>query len=211
MKVKKETNGSFTVEVSDATEVKIKTIEIRGAKLKDDFCNYTYELKTGPTAGDACNRSGASIVHDDLKTAFRKLSPHLAVICEEVDSHKISDISDYELLDPTEDWRANSIEKKVLQFFVTGFTLDGTGENEGVTLFGFKRLSTGDDLTLKTYKIKWSGVYDFIDDLRSVVDGIIHEVEEYMNGKAAPKMVQQDLFEEETDKVKEETSVSTNS
>jgi hypothetical protein len=179
-----------------AVEEVVKTIEIRGARLKDDFCSYTYELKTGPTAGDVCSRSGASIVHEDLKSAFSKLKPHLAVICEEIDNNKIHDIADYQSLDLMGDYKNNSIEKKVIQFFVTAITLDGTGENESISLSGVKRLSTGDDLQLKTPKIKWAGVYPFVDDLRSVVDEIIREVEEYMNGKAAPKMVQQDLFEE---------------
>lgn len=174
-----------------------KTIEITGANIKDSFCNYTYELKTGPTAGDSCKRSGASIIHEDLQTSFNKLKPHLAVICEEIDGKKISDISEYESLDLLEDYKVNSIEKKVLQFFVTGFSIEGTGENESVSLVGIKRLSTGDDLQLKTPKIKWSGVYEFVDELRASVDEIIVEVENYMNGKSAPKMVQQDLFEEE--------------
>jgi hypothetical protein len=179
-----------------AEEAVVKTIEIRSAKIKDDFCSYSYELMTGPTSGDVCNRSGASIVHDDLKASFNTLKPHLAVICEEIDGKKISDISDYESLDPLEDYKVNSIEKKVLQFFVTGISIEGTGENESVLLSGIKRLSTGDDLQLKTPKIKWAGVYQFVDELRASVDKIKHEVEEYMNGKAAPKMVQQDMFEE---------------
>lgn len=189
--------GSKKKAAEEVVDEVVKTIEIRGAKIKDDFCNYTYELKTGPTAGDALNRSGASIIHEDLKAAFKKLNPHLAVICEEVDSNKINDIADYEALDLMGDYRANSIEKKMLSFFVTQFLIEGSGKNESVTLIGFKRLSTGDDLQLKTPKIKWAGVYQFVDELRATIDVCIAEVEEYMNGKTAPKMVQQAMeFEE---------------
>jgi hypothetical protein len=111
--MKKKTIEVNLNEVSSVVETILeKTIEIRGAKVKDGFCSYSYELKTGPTAGDSCNRSGASIIHDDLKIAFSKLDPHLAVICEEIDGNKISDIADYELLDPIGDYKNNSIEKK---------------------------------------------------------------------------------------------------
>jgi hypothetical protein len=184
----------------------IKPIVIRGANIKDSFCNYIYELTSGPTYGDGIRRSGASIIHDDLQHSMNRLRPHLAVICEQIDDSRIKDIADLEELDPTEDYKTNSIEKKVLMFFVTGFTLEGSGENESVSLTGFRRLTTGEDLPLKSPKTKWAGVYQFVDELRSAVDLIIHEVEEYMNGKAAPKMVQQDLgFEVGVeDKVSEE-------
>jgi hypothetical protein len=181
------------IEELSSPESLIKPIVIRGANIKDSFCNYIYELTSGPTYGDGIKRSGASVIHNDLHLAMDRLKPHLAVTCEQVDDTKIKDIEDLESLDPTDDYKTNSIEKKVLMFFVTGFTLEGSGENESVTLIGFRRLTTSDDLALKSPKIKWAGVYQFIDELRATVDLIIHEVEEYMNGKAAPKMVQQDL------------------
>jgi hypothetical protein len=187
-----------TIDNSISTEPLIKPIVIRGANIKDSFCNYIYELTSGPTYGDGIKRSGASIIHNDLQLAMDRLKPHLAVICEQIDDTKIKDIEDLENLDPVGDYKTNSIEKKVFMFFVTGFTLEGSGENESVSLTGFRRLSTGDDLALKSPKTKWAGVYPFVDELRATVDLIIHEVEEYMNGKAAPKMVQQDLeFETE--------------
>lgn len=198
--------------------------EIRGATLKDDFCNYTYELKNGPTAGDSVKRSGASIVHDDLKVVFAKLKPHLAVICEEIEHTKINDIAEYEQLvadkelfeiqkrkgelsdeaiELQEKKKQTGTEKKVLQFFVTSFSLDGAGENESIRLIGIKRLSTGEDLELKTPKIKWEGAYQFRDELRVVVGDIIHEVEEYMGGKAAPKFVQAEMEFDEVNQTEE--------
>lgn len=181
------------IDDSPSTEALIKPIVIRGANIKDSFCNYIYELTSGPTYGDGIRRSGASVIHNDLQLAMDRLKPHLAVICEQVEDSKIKDIEDLENLDLIGDYKTNSIEKKILMFFVTGFTLEGSGENESVTLTGFRRLSTGEDLPLKSPKTKWAGVYQFIDELRATVDFIIHEVEEYMNGKAAPKMVQQNL------------------
>jgi hypothetical protein len=195
MSNKKSAAVAEPIEETSSTEIAslIKPIVIRGASIKDSFCNYIYELTSGPTYGDGIRRSGASVIHNDLQLAMDRLKPHLAVICEQIDDSKIKDIEDLESLDPTGDYKTNSIEKRILMFFVTGFTLEGSGENESVTLSGFRRLSTGEDLPLKSPKTKWAGVYQFIDELRATVDLIIHEVEEYMDGKCAPKMVQQEM------------------
>lgn len=169
-----------------------KSLEIKGAKVKDDFCNYTYELTRGVTAGDSISRNGASVIHDDMKAAFKKLNVHLAVICEEVDTKLIRDVDDIEEYDDAVH-KANSIEAKASKFRVSAFRLDGTGENESVLLIGTKKLSTGDDVELKTPKVKWEGEYSFINELRVAVDDAKFEVEEYMNGKTAPRLVQQEM------------------
>jgi hypothetical protein len=193
----KKLNGNGHHDTKDEDGATIKAIEIKSARLKEGFCNYSYEMMTGPTAGDSVNRSGASIIHDDMRVAFAKLKPHLAMICEEVDAAKITDISDYESLDVLEDYKKNSIEAKVVQFTVTGIQLEGSGENESVQLTGVKRLSTLEDLHLKTPRVKWEGAYPFVHELRAIIDELKSEVEQYMNGKAAPVMVQQDLFVED--------------
>jgi hypothetical protein len=171
-------------------------IEIKAAKLKDDFCNYSYELTEGVTAGDICNRSGASIVHDDMKLAFKKLNVHLAVICEEISSNDIDIDNLPDIADDTLKGKEKTLARRIDSFAVSAFKIDGTGENEGVTLIGTKRLSTGDYLKLEAPKVKWSESYDFINELMADVSECKNEVEAYMNGKTAPKMVQQELFED---------------
>ncbi len=169
-----------------------KTINITSASLKDLFCNYTYEFTKGIGAGDNVNRKGAAIIHDDLKAVFKKFHPHLAVICEEIDKDDISDIEDIEDFDD-EKHKEGSLEHRVSHFSVSAVILDGTGENESVRIIGSKRLSTGDYVELKSPKTLFSGGYQFVDELRVAVDDLLNEVEEYMNGKAAPKMVQGEL------------------
>lgn len=181
-----------------------KPIDIKAAVLKDDFCNYRYELKTGPTAGDSLNRDGASIVHNDMKTQFKKLNVHLAVICEEIDHDDITDVEHFENLDFAEDHVPNSTQDRVAHFTVSSFKVEGNGENESVVLIGRKRLSTGDFVSLKSPKITWEGQYAFINELRVAVDDLKLEVEAYMNGKAAPKLVQQEMPFGEEDKNEEE-------
>ncbi|HEX7906254.1 MAG TPA: hypothetical protein VF487_20410 [Chitinophagaceae bacterium] len=179
-------------------EVKLETpaIEIKAAKLKDDFCNYSYELTEGVTAGDVCNRSGASIVHDDMKLSFKNLNVHLAVICEEISPNEIDIDNLPDINNETLKGKEKQLAKRIDSFAVSAFKIDGTGENEGVVLIGTKKLSSGDYLKLEAPKVKWSENYDFIQELMADVSECKNEVEEYMNGKTAPKMVQQDLFDD---------------
>lgn len=176
-------------------------VEIKQAMLKDDFCNYKYEVVSGKMKGDTCNRSGASIVHNDLKTVFKKLHVHLALSCEELDKKGIKDVDNIPAWDADADIPANlsqlqEISRKIFHFSVSSIKTDGTGENEGVTLVGQKRLSTGEYVKLESPRITWDGEYYFINELRVIVDDIKEEVEKYMNGKAAPKIEQGDLFNE---------------
>lgn len=166
---------------------------INSAALKDSFCNYSYEIASGVTKGDVCNRKGSLLVHDDMKNAFKKLHPHLAVICEELDPKKINDIDsiedyDYELHKET------GLEYKVSRFHVDSFQITGSGENEGVSIIGSKMLSTGEIVKLTSPKKAWEGDYIFIMELRAVMDDIISEVELYMTeGKSQPKVIQAEL------------------
>jgi hypothetical protein len=182
-----------------------KEIEITGATLNGDFCNYSYDLLKGKTKGDSVNRKGSNIFHDDLKKAFWKLNVHLALICEEIDVTEVDDIEALEniifqelkedegkIIEVSE-FDKDSIGHRVMQFKVSAFTINGTGENESVVLVGTKTLSTGDHVGLKSPKTSWDGEYQFINELRSVVDDLKKEVEAYSNGKAAPKLVQQEL------------------
>lgn len=182
-----------------------KEIEITGATLNGDFCNYSYDLCKGKTQGDSVNRKGSNIFHEDLKKAFWKLNVHLALICEEIEAKKVDDINELEdiIFDDTKDadgkliekeeFKKGSIADQVTHFKVSSFTITGTGENESVVLAGTKTLSTGDHVGLKSPKTAWDGEYLFINELRAVVDDLKKEVEEYSNGKAAPKLVQQEL------------------
>jgi hypothetical protein len=185
--------------ISDSLKNGEISVEIKSAKLKGAFCSYSYELKNGPTAGDECTRSGAAIVHADMTTAFDKLGVHLAVICEEILPSEID-------IDNIPDPKDESLKKnekalalKIDAFHVNAFRIEGSGENEGVVLIGTKRLSTLETLKLETPRVKWDSTYEFINELMGSMNTCTSEVEQYMHGKAAPKYVEQDLFEGNTE------------
>jgi len=171
-------------------EVVKKELEIKSAHLNGDFCNYSYELKTGVCTGDCLSRDGASIVHEDLKDQFKRLNVHIAYLD---DSFTLSgkDIND---IDQCHD------DDIATKYDTIGFKLDGTGENESIVLTGNKSVWFG-TIKIKTPKITFDGSYRFINELRLAVDECIIEVEAYMNGKTAPKLIQSEMdFEHEEDK-----------
>ncbi|RFM30057.1 hypothetical protein [Deminuibacter soli] len=173
-------------------EVVKSPIQIMSAALKDEFCNYTYDHLVAPNTTNTVNIKSSVLVHDDLKKAFARLNVHLAVICEEIDPLDVLDIEDIAEYDSSMH-NEESMEFKVSRFTVTSFKIDGTGENEGVTLAGHKRLKTGDYLKLDTPKTKWINDYPFINELRVVIDDLRAEVDKYMHGKAAPRWIQPEL------------------
>lgn len=182
-------NASSRIE---AEEVDEKDVIITKAGFSGLFCNYSYELVSGITKGDELNRKGSLIVHDDMHAAFKKLHPHFAVLCEEIEASKIRDIesiADYDADAHSE----KSIEYKVSRFSVESFTIKGTGENRAFILNGTKMLSTGECISFATPKTELEGDYHFINELKVAIDDCVFEVEEYMKGKSKPKMVQMEI------------------
>lgn len=172
---------------------KEKEIQIKSAILKEDFCNYSYELKTGVTAGDELSRAGASIVHDDLKEKFAQLNVHLAFLDNAYVLSK-------ETINDIDDCHGDDIAST---YFATGFKLTGSGENEAVVLTGHKHVNYG-SIDVKTPKLEFQSSYPFSNELRVAIDDCIDEVDAYMHGKTAPKMVQQEMPFDNADKVEGE-------
>lgn len=167
--------------VSEALDAFIqKPIEITNASIKELLCNYGYEIKTGPCAGDKIpTRKGSAEVHDDMVDAFSDLNVHLAVIDDAFqyvfdELHSLDELKDHDVTG---------------RFTVTGFKISGTQENEGYILMGEKYVSHG-NIGLETPKITSGLSYPFFDKLKEGVEKARVEVEAYMNGKAAAKVEQ---------------------
>lgn len=177
-----------------------ENVTITGGHIKDDmFCHYSYSKEVAEGITDKVNWKSQLPVHDDMKTAFRSLNPHLAVICEEVHNLEIKDIekvpvcpSDVHISDFEKS--LEGIDKKLYAFVVSGVQFDGNGENEGVILIGKKTLSTGDSVQLTTPKITWDGSsYYFINELRVAAAELASEIMAYMEGKQAPRVIQTEM------------------
>ncbi len=57
-----------------------KEFEITSAQIKDDFCNYSFEVLKGNGLGDTNNVKGKGIVDVDMHKAFNRFNVHLAFI-----------------------------------------------------------------------------------------------------------------------------------
>ncbi len=166
------------------TETKIKK-----ASLKDDALEIEYdEIINDPEQGPVINTfklKGGNRPHDDLKKAFEVLRFHTAMICEQVPpcpemtvSNKKKEIT--AMLNALHD---HEIVKAIT---VSGFTIGGSDENEGVTLIGQRALKSGQVLNLVAPFTKWESDYKYAADLYPEVAVAIQECLEYLKGKYAP-------------------------
>ena len=128
--------------------------------------------------------------HPDLVNAFNMMRAHLAIITDMPEAIGLSlhDLDDKEDL----------IEK----FKVSSFSIGGSGESEGVTLSGGKKLNGGKILNLSTPFTKFddeNDPYEYHYELKSLIDHACDEVNEYLDGKIAPNAQQEIPFGESDD------------
>jgi hypothetical protein len=160
-------------------EVEKKPIIITKAHIKEDVCKYGYEINSGPCEGDKIpNRTGVSIIHEDMKEAFERLKPHLAILD---DAFKEKEMSFEEMS-----------EESARNFSVSGFHVSGIDENEGYVIVGEKWVTQG-TISLETPKISKGSAYPHWKDLFEAIENARTEVYLYMNGKSAPKYEQTEI------------------
>lgn len=159
---------------SDVVEVEKKITTITKAAIKDDFCVYGIEVKSGTGAGAHPGIKGIGIVDDDMKIAFAKMNAHLAALDNVFKEAGISDdidsLHDHELTG---------------NYSVTGFELKGTEEDPSVILIGSKFSETASgyiDIKIPKQNLKRGG-YKWFNELAAAIDVAVREVELYHTGK----------------------------
>lgn len=170
---------------------------ITAAKLKGDFCDYSFKEFTQNGSQHVEVKDCEVFIHEDLRNKFSQLIPHLILLCEQIPSESLSP-------GLFEDFVGN-VENDVLFselscYKVTGWKISGSGENQGVTIIGKRKLSTEKVLNLNTPFIKFEDEYQYANELRIAVTECQQEVIEYMQGKKAPD-AQLSLFGEEGDEI----------
>lgn len=161
---------------ADASEG--RSVAIKEAKIKDDFCNYTYEISGGKSVGFIHNVSGKGVIEDDLRTAFSRLNVHLAVI-DDVYKHSDTQIGDIDKMHN---------DDLALLYTCTGFKVQGDEDNENIVLMGTKYLSSGARMELKTPKIPIDNLssYPWHNELKTEADKCRDEVALYHYGYFTP-------------------------
>ncbi len=137
-------------------------IVVIGEKSIEKVSNLTFE--------------GLNLPHPDLLHAFDLLRAHLAILCSQLDGRdaELSDLEDE--------------EKFISLFKVSGFSIGGSGETEGVTLIGSKKIKRG-VLNLVTPFTKFmdeNAPYEYGDELNHLVYHAIEEANLYLDDKIAP-------------------------
>ncbi len=158
------------------------SIEIKKAKIESGIYLSVEIIETVTTPDNVVTNEVSKklkhAVHEDMITAFRNLVPHLAVMCEVVESNTdFQTICDMPVLD---------------KLMVTGYSLGGDGDHAGITLIGQRKLKNNRVLNLCSPFIKFDdehSPYPF--DLWGAFCHADHEVQEYLNGKFAPTKQQQ--------------------
>lgn len=131
---------------------------------------------------------GKNIVHSDLKAAFGQLVGHMAILCE------LREAKEDSMPDELKD--LNTVE-------VTGYSIGGTDEDEGVTLIGKRFLKSKKVLNLIAPFTKFNNEneeypHDF--ELLSAIEACNYEAEQYLTAKKWA-IVQQELpFDEDAPK-----------
>jgi len=159
--------------------------KIRKAKLKSRSLEVelieTVETENGPISNEVIIKS-SGLVHEDLINTFNKLALHMIVICdmkkselineENIDEFDMSLISDYQ---------------------VKGFSLGGDDENEGASIIGARKFSSGKVLNIVTPFTKFNDgndPYMFNGDFYNDIDAAIYQVDQYLDGKYAIKQLE---------------------
>jgi hypothetical protein len=149
---------------------------IMGASLKDEYCNYSYEIIAGVGITNTYSGNGKHVVLDDMLTAFHAFNVHLAALDS---AFKIAG----EVVGSMKDVMTHEI---TLGYRVQGFKIKGTGEHESVSLFGTKYSDVAKGwLSIVTPFIPIDALsfYQWYNELKEVTDQAREEVALYHEGK----------------------------
>lgn len=158
---------------------------IISGKIKDLMLVASYKFRTPDGAEHTVTgEKSDGLVHSDLTDAFKKLIPHLICICDQKEAAKII--------------KAGEIKEEIEyeDYIINGFSIDSTGEGEGVSISGEKMIGSK-LLKLTSPLTRWSDTYQFSSELAEVIEYCKHEVQEYLNGKYAVKQTSMDFGEAE--------------
>jgi hypothetical protein len=174
-----KTKRSTKKKTADLILEEEKTFLIKEGIIKDEFCNYKFEVISGVHIGDTHSVTGKGLIKDDMRSAFAELNVHLAVI-DDIFKHSNIEIENI-----------HSIKNHELAglYEVSGFKIKGPAESESVILIGTKYVKeAGGRMELVSPKIVMDNLssYHWAVDLRDAVDDARKEVELYKGGKCTP-------------------------
>lgn len=161
---------------NDSEETEKRSYKITSASIKDDFCNYRYEITKGLGLNDGHDVDGKGLVLDDLKNAFMKFRVHMA---------NVDGVFRYRGLE-VKDIDAYHDDEFVSHYVVTGFKIYGSGDNEAIVLMGNKYCpGFSERMKVTTIRIGMDNLsgYQWYNELKAAADVARNEVALYKEGK----------------------------
>ena len=145
---------------------------IKNVKVKKDkvIANYVEEIEVEDRYVNVRHKIESDhLPHPDFVNAMEVLKPHFAIICDCV---KTSDLD-----------KVKPDDLKVLK--ITGFSLSGQDEAEGVVLKGMKRAKNGQFYAFNSPLIHFqtSDEYKGAGELYADVQTAVEEFKQYLGGK----------------------------
>lgn len=162
--------GIFRPSIEDRTYV------IKSAKIKDDFCNYSFEITSGVGLGDVHGVKGHGIIDDDLQNAVKQLNVHMAIMDEIFEHSKIE----------FDSINAVKTHEFTLLYNVTEVKITGSEGDESIELTGTKYIrSLGGraQITLPKVDLSKLSPYKYFNELKYASDYLRDEVCLYKEGK----------------------------
>lgn len=156
-----------------------RTFTILEAAIKDEICNYTYEVTAGIGIGDKHKVDGSGIVKESLLEAFNKFHVHLACI-DEIFKHSKIEINDIDTM--------HTHELSEL-YRVSGFKIKSSKGYDTIKLTGMKYVSSaGGWMEIKTHEIVLDNLspYKWYNELKTAADKAREEVSLYKEGNYTP-------------------------
>lgn len=179
-----------------AITMTLTNIKLSKAKIKDSMLHIEFEAYKSDGSFDTLKGDFSNLVHADLRKAFSALVPHMIILTDMRELKFNAGMN--------QPYGPDVYEVEELEHIkVTGFTISGNGDNEGVVLTGSKQIGTK-SININTPLTKWTDdvePYVWSNELAEAIELCKHEVNEYILGKQAEKAQQQIDFgdEEEND------------
>ncbi|MFZ4413209.1 MAG: hypothetical protein ACOYOV_09025 [Bacteroidales bacterium] len=159
---------------------KIKKVKIKDRTLTVDM-NEIVSNENGTVTNEVTKKC-AYLAHDDLLLAFKGMIPHLIKICDFKGSENIfeDNIANFEAFP---------------EYSITGISIGGSGEYEGVTIVAQREFPSGKVLNIVTPFQTFSDIdYPLGDELSLAVEACISEVHSYLfDNKFAEKQMEMDF------------------
>jgi hypothetical protein len=162
------------------------TNQIVKAAVKNDRCEVTFEENfTESNYSNNVTKKCSQIVHADLKKALDRLKIHMVIVCEQKEAEELLSELHRDDSDEAMKYFEEFDTERLANYLVTGFSIGGSDENQGVTLIGQKLLASGQVLNLISPFVKYedNDGYEFAAELSSDIEAACYEVEQYLFGE----------------------------